>query len=112
VLGERPLHGDPFDRATAQRDHRGRAADLGGKGIERGDDEPFLASAELLLALPLEEDLDGLTQLALEQVVGVDDAKAEALGDGLRRPGLARPHEADEDEAVMGGYRRHPMRSL
>ena len=111
MLGQRPLDRDPLDRAAAEGHHRGRAAHLRREGVEDRDDEALLAMPELLLSLALEERLDRLAELPLEQLVGVDQAEPEPLGDGLRRPRLARPHEADEDEPVMG-YRRHPMRSL
>jgi hypothetical protein len=103
VLGEGALHRDPLHRAPSERDDGCRTAHLSGEGVEGGDDEALLSAAELLLALPLKELLDRLAELTLEQIVRVDHAEAETVRKGFRRPGLPRPHEADEDERVVSG---------
>jgi len=112
--GDRQARGGPprsRSRHRQRHDRRG-TADLTGEGIQHGDDEALLAAPELDLPLTLEERCDRLAELALEQVVGVDHTQPESFGDLLGGSRLARRHEADEDEPVVGGYRRHPMRSL
>ena len=105
-----PPRSRPRRRRARPRTRRRRPA---GERVERRDDQPLLAAPELGLALPLEERGDRLAELALEQLVGVDHPEAEPLGDGVRRPRLARRHEPDEDDPVVRPrYLRHPMRSL
>ena len=111
MLSQRAAHSLALDRASAQGDHRRGPADLTGQSIEHGDDQALLAAAELDLSLALEERRDRLAQFALEQLIGVDHPEIESLGDRLGRPRLPRGHEPDEDDAVVRGYLRHPIRS-
>jgi hypothetical protein len=59
-----------------------------------------LAAAKLVLPLRFEELRDRAAQLALEVAVGVDGLEARAA-QRLRGLGLARAHEADEDELAL-----------
>ena len=112
VLGERAADRLALDRSAAECDHRGRAPDLAGERVQHRDDQPLLPAPELDLALTLEEGGDRLPQLALQKLVGVDHPKSQPLGHGLRRPRLARRHEADEDDPVVRAHLFHPMRCL
>ena len=96
--------------ADGLRQH-GAAAERDGR-VALGEDphhELGLAAAELLLPVRGEEVGDRAAQLLGEQQVGVHRVEARGLR-VAQGPGLARPHEAGEDE---GGvlYGRHPMRS-
>ena len=92
--------------AAPQRDHRP------GRGlVERVGDGDLLAQPERLLALLGEEVGDAHAELALEHGVGVDGLDAPGLGHGAGGDGLARAHEAGEDERAVGQRRRHWMRS-
>ena len=117
MVGERPANPGTLDRPAPERDHGRGSADLPGERVESRDDQPLFAAAELGLTLPLEERRDGLAELPLEQLVGVDHPEPKALRDGVRRPRLARSHEPDENDPVVRAgsrrsYLRHPMRSL
>ncbi len=78
---------------------------------EHSHDELGLAAAELLLAVGREEAGDRLTELLGEEHVGVDRVEPGRLGVS-KGTGLARPHEAGEDEGGLSAQGRHPMRSL
>ena len=91
MVGERRPYALGLHRPAADRDHGGRP----GKRLE---DDLLLMRTERGLALAVEELLDRLAQALDEHAVGVD--RSELPG----KRGLARPHEADQDEC-------HPMRS-
>ena len=81
------------DGAAAERD------DVAGAGaLEQLDAERLLAGAEGGLAVAVEGLLDAVAELRLQQLVGVERARAEHGGDVARGRRLARGHEADEDD--------------
>jgi hypothetical protein len=104
VILERRPHAGVLDSAAAQGDDRRGSANLSREGVQRGDDQPLLASPELPLPLALEEGGDRLAQLVREELVSVDHAEAEPLRHRLRGPGLAGRHETYEHDAMV---RRH-----
>ncbi len=115
VLAQRLAHRLALDCPAPEGDDGRCSADLAGERIQRGYHQPFLPAPELDLALALEEGGNRLAELAFEQLVGVDDAEPEPCGDRLGGPGLARRHEPDQNDSVVGvllGYLRHPIRSL
>ncbi len=105
MIGERVANRIGADGAAAERD--GAASGR----IDEPRHDLRLAAAELRLAVGVEERGDRLAELALELLVRIDGLEAGVARspEGSR---LARAHEADEDEgAVLGAQRRHPMRS-
>ena len=61
-------------------------------------DQRFLAVAERLLALDLEDRRDGDAEPALELDVGVEERQVQAARDLAAERGLAGAHETDEKE--------------
>ena len=101
-MRERRAHAIRAERAAAQREHGGV------RPREQLQHELLLAGAKRLLALPVEEGLDRLTEPLLELAVGVERLGAELRGERAGAGGLPGTHEADEHE---GDARLQPMRS-
>ena len=85
----------PLNCAAAQSENKGIC---GGK---TGDESVF-AVAEGRLAVTGKEFCDGHAGFGLEDVVGVEKAPAEALGDERTDSGFTGAHESGEDDAANG----------
>ena len=109
VAAKRRAHLLALDGAAAQRDH------IRPSGAEQLQHRVPLATAELGLALALEERGDRLAEAGLDQLVGVGDVEAEVGAERPRGAALPRGHEPDEDDRgagrVRSRYLRHPIRS-
>ena len=96
VGGQRVAHALGQQRAAAQR-HRPAAG-----AAQQAQHGSLLTLAERLLALAVEERLDGLPQLGLELAVGVQRLHAQLGRHRAGAAGLAGAHEPDEDQRPLG----------
>src|SRR5690606_19324019 len=72
-----------------------------GAAAEKPQDDALLQSAELRLAITLEEFGDGHAGGGLDFVVAVDEGHTEFGGDAAADGGLAGAHQADEDDGPV-----------
>ena len=87
-----------LDGAAAQSENKGVCVGQAGDG-------GVFAVAEGGLAVLREELRDGRAGFGLEDVVGVEKAPAEALGDHRADSGFTGAHESGENDAANGGVR-------
>ncbi len=83
----------PFDRASTQGEDEGIGGGEAGDGC-------MLAVAKGGFAVAGEELGDGHAGLGFKNVIGVEEAPAEALGDERADGGFTGAHEASEDDAA------------
>ncbi|MCH8627011.1 hypothetical protein MM440_04220 [Arsenicicoccus piscis] len=91
VVGQPIAHRGAADRAAAESEDARWP-------VEQLDDGLLLEGTEGRLALAGEEGLHGAADALLDDVVAVDELRAEVGGETTADRGLARPHETDEDD--------------
>ena len=87
-----------LDCAAAQSENKGVCAGEAGDGV-------VLAVAKGGFSVAGKEFGDGHADFGLEDVVGVKEAPAEALGDQRADSGFTGAHESGENDAANGGVR-------